>query len=217
MKLIQLSVLFSIFSTQMIQAQQWQGHWSSSFGSISFIEKSITPQNAVLVFGNYDKTGTLVGVSFSGVLYGVFYDSETQKGGKFTFTQDKTSNFFTGKWKYLNKDKELSWNGSLSNHQHPKEMRSVDRFRSFEGSWNSNFGPLELVQDDVFVEGKYSDKGHMYAIYNQSNGLLYGIFTNKDRYGLLQFQLNYEKNSFDGLWSWKTQNWTEQKWTGSKK
>lgn len=106
---------------------------------------------------------------------------------------------------------------SLSDHKRPKELRSIDRFRSFEGLWDSNFGPLELVQNDVFVEGRYSDKGQMYAVYNQSNGLLYGLFTNKERYGLLHFQLNDKKDSFDGLWPWKTQNWAEQKWTGSKK
>lgn len=113
MKFIQLFVLFTVFTTLTLQAQQWQSHWSSSFGAIEFIEKPIKPQNAVLVFGNYGKTESLIGVSFAGVLHGAFYDSETQKAGKVTFTQDKTSNFFTGKWKYLNKDKELSWNGKL--------------------------------------------------------------------------------------------------------
>jgi hypothetical protein len=217
MKFIQLFVLFSSFITLSLQAQQWQGQWSSSFGVIEFIEKPIQPKDAVLVFGNYGKTGSLVGASFAGVLYGVFYDTKTHKAGKFTFTQDKTSNYFTGKWKYLDKDKEHSWNGSLRNHKRPKELRSVDRFRSFEGMWESNFGPLELIQNGVFVEGKYSNKGQIFAVYNQSNALLYGIFTNKDRYGLLHFQLNNEKNSFDGLWSWKTQIWSEQKWIGSKK
>jgi len=216
MKFLQLITLLSIFDYHKIQAQQWQGHWSSSFGPIKFIEKPIKPKNAILVFGNYGETGTVVGVSFAGILHGVFYDGKTQRAGKLKFTLDKTTQFFTGKWKYLGKDKELSWNGSLSDHKRPIKLHSIDRYRTFEGHWDSNFGPLELIQNNVFVEGRYSNKGQVYAVYNQSNGLLYGLFTNKSRYGLLNFQLNETKNSFDGLWSWRTQNWADQKWTGIK-
>lgn len=208
--------LFIAFATQSIQAHQWQGHWSSSFGTIKIIEKPIKPQNAVLVFGNYGKTGSLIGVSISGVLHGIFYDAKTKKTGKLTFTQDKTANFFKGKWKFADIEKELSWNGSLSNHHRPNELHSIDRFRTFEGDWNSNFGPLNMIQDNVFVQGKYSNKGEIYGVYNAENRQLFGLFTNKERFGLLRFSLNNEKNSFDGLWSWKTQNWADQRWTGSK-
>ena len=208
--------LLLIFNNS-VNAQQWQGHWTSSFGNIKFIERSIKPQNAALVFGNYGKNGTIVGVSIAGKLHGVFYDSKSQKGGELTFTQNKSTDSYTGTWSFDGKQKKLGWNGGKVNIDKPENLQGMDRFRSVEGSWQSNFGLLDFVQNGIFVNAEYSDKGRIFAVYNQANNNIFGLFTNKERFGLLKFSLNSEKNKFDGSWSWETSSWSTQKWIGSRK
>ncbi len=198
-------------------AKPWQGHWTSTFGKMKFIEKDVGMQQASIVFGNYGEDGTIAGVSINGILRGVFYDNKNQKGGSLVFSQSQKT-AYTGKWNFDNKQKKFSWNGSNIDNKRPEEMKEIDRFRIAEGQWQSNFGLLDFVQDGPFIEAKYSDKGQIYAVYNQNNQIIYGFFINEEegRYGLLKFQLNDEKNSFDGLWSWETKNWSSQKWTGTK-
>ena len=211
--IIALILLISGFTSHAVT---WQGQWSSTFGKISFIEKDVNTHSATLVFANYGKTGNIVGVSIAGVLYGLFFDTKEQKGGSIQFSQNETRDSFSGEWKYANIDKLLIWNGTKINDDYPKDLIGVDRFRSMEGQWKSNFGVLDMTQDGVFVEAKYSDKGQIYAIYNSSNNLMYGIFTNNDKYGFLEFVLNSDKLSFNGRWSWQTKAWAEQKWHGTK-
>lgn len=208
-------LLFILFHS-VAHSQKWQGHWSSSFGDIKIMEKIITAQNAGLVFGNYAKTGTLMGVSFGGELHGFFFDKKTQQGGDFVFLQRDTGQSFTGKWSYQDKSNKLDWNGNKIDSNLPTDILELDRFRSAEGNWASNFGPLDIVQNGVYLEAQYSDKGRIYAVYNQANKMIYGLFTNKQKYGLLQFVLNSEQNKFKGLWSWQTKNWSDQIWSGTK-
>jgi len=210
-------VLILLLSFTSAHSQQWQGHWSSSFGEIKVMEKVISSQNAGLVFGNYAKLGTLIGVSFGGKLHGYFYDQKSKKGGEFTFTQRQTGHSFTGKWSYKGKVKKLDWNGNKINNTLANDFVNVDRFRSVEGQWDSNFGPLNFIQDGVFIEASYSDKGRIHAVYNQANNMIYGLFTNKEKFGLLYFNFNAEKNAFKGLWSWETKNWSDQVWSGELK
>ena len=208
--------LLLIFNNS-VKAQQWQGHWTSSFGKIKFVERSIKPQNAVLVFGNYGKYGTIAGVSIADKLHGIFYDSKSKEGGDLVFTQSKNADSYTGKWNFAGKHKQLSWNGAKVNINKPENLREIDRFRSVEGQWLSNFGLLDFVQNGIFINAEYSDKGQIFAVYNQADKRVFGLFTNKERYGLLKFSINSEINKFDGLWSWETSKWSTQKWIGSKK
>jgi len=217
-KINSMKLIFPILllTTTLLSAQTWQGNWASSFGPIQFNEKRVGVHSAVLVFANYAKHGSLIGVSVAGELHGAFFDAKTQKGGEFVFIQDQESQTFTGRWKFFDKSKKLIWNGTKKNNIAAESLQFVDRFRTTEGRWMSNFGPLDFVQNGVFIEAKYSDKGKIYAVYNQASNIVFGLFTNKQRFGLLQFDLNDEKDSFEGLWSWNLQSWAEQKWTGTK-
>lgn len=208
--LLPLLVVFSV------QSADWQGQWSSTFGKISFIEKQIEIQSAKLIFANYGKTGTIIGVSIKGELVGVFYDSKNNKAGTLLFKQAASNNSFTGEWNYIENPKKLSWNGLKVDDKIPAQINGQDRHRSVEGNWQSNFGLLEMVQDGVFVNAKYSDKGKIFAVYNPANNVLFGLFSNKERYGKLKFSLNDDKNQFNGIWSWENNAWAKQKWTGKK-
>jgi len=199
-----------------VQSTEWQGQWSSTFGKISFMEKPIDIESAHLIFANYGKTGTIIGVSIKGEMVGVFYDTENNKSGSLTFKQNETKNSFTGEWNYNENSKKLSWNGTKVNDTQPEGINGLDRYRSVEGQWQSNFGLLEMVQDGVFVDAKYSDKGRIFAVFNSANNAVYGLFSNKERYGRLNLILNAEKNLFNGMWSWEFNTWAKQKWTGKK-
>ena len=212
-------LIFLLLTANHAYSSDWQGSWNSTFGEIKFIEQAINQYQAVLVFGNYDESGIIIGVSIAGKLYGSFYDSKTQKGGKLTFNKEGTADdaqFFKGKWSFTDKKLELSWNGTQLNNKKPASMNAADRYRSIEGKWSSNFGDLDLTQDAVFIKGSYSDKGKIFAIYNSSNQTVFGLFTNKQNFGLLNFKLTSDKNEFTGSWSWQAKNWQQQKWTGSR-
>lgn len=194
----------------------WIGQWTSSFGKIQFIKKQTGYNDFDLVYGNYAKSGFLMGVSIDNQLHGVFYDSKSNKGGAFVFSLNKARNAYEGTWHFDDIAKELKWNGSKSVNQKNTELNGIDRYRNIEGAWQTNFGQLILKQELVFVEGTYDTKGKLYAVFNQSNNVMFGFFTNKNKYGLLKFQLDEQRNSFKGLWSWNTDNWANQKWDGNK-
>lgn len=208
--LILVVISFETFSSP------WVGQWTSTFGKIQFIEKETGYKNFHLVYGNYHKNGFLMGVSIEDKLHGVFYDSKSEKSGAFVFTLNSSGSGYEGTWYFDEIDKKLNWNGSKSVDERKTEIKGIDRYRNIEGVWKTNFGQLKLVQETVFVEGEYDTKGRMFAVYNQSNNIMFGFFTNKQKYGLLKFQLNEQRNSFKGLWSWKTDNWANQKWDGNK-
>lgn len=213
-------LILLLLTVNQVYSSDWQGNWNSTFGEMKFIEQGINLHQAVLVFGSYGESGTIIGVSIAGKLYGTFFDQKTQKGGKLSFTKEGTSDdaqFFKGKWSFTDKELELSWNGTQLNNKKPISMNEADRYRSVEGQWSSNFGDLDLVQDEVFIKGTYSDKGKIFAIYNRTNQTLFGLFTNKQNFGLLDFSLTEDKKEFTGNWSWQAQNWQQQKWTGTRK
>ena len=208
-------LILVIFSFKTFSSP-WVGQWTSTFGKIQFIEKETDYKNFNLVYGNYDKNGFLMGVSIQNKLHGVFFDSKSEKSGAFVFTLNSAGSSYEGTWYFDEIDKKLNWNGSKSVNDQKSAIKGIDRYRNVEGIWKTNFGQLKLMQEMVFVEGQYDTKGRLFAVYNQSNNMMFGFFTNKHKYGLLKFQLNEQRNSFKGLWSWKTDKWANQKWDGNK-
>ncbi len=215
MKKIIYTLTLTVLSFQGLTSP-WVGQWTSTFGKIQFIEKQTGYKDFDLVYGNYAKSGFLMGVSIDNMLHGVFFDSKSDKSGAFVFSLNKEKNAYEGAWHFDDIDKELKWNGTKAANQKFDELKGIDRYRNIEGSWTTNFGLLTLQQEQVFVEGSYDTKGKLYAVFNESNNLMFGFFTNKKKYGLLKFQLNEQRNSFKGHWSWKTDDWANQKWDGSK-
>ena len=215
MKIIILSFLAVLYCSAT-NALQWQGHWKSTFGEMNLIEKQTGYKNTSLIFGNYDKNGYIIGVSVENKIYGVFYDNKLLQKGSYVFTLGESKKDFKGLWSFDDINKELKWNGSRAVNPKLKKIKGVDRYRYMEGQWDTNFGELELTQEGVFIEGKYDSKGKLYAVFNHQTNTVFGLFTNKKRYGLLKFQLNENRDSFKGLWSWETNKWAKQKWDGKK-
>ena len=211
-----LVVLMALFYLQISYSSPWKGQWASTFGKIDFIEKQTGFKDTALVFGNYAKNGFIIGVAIDNNLHGLFFDSKLQKEGAFKFSLNEKASKFKGMWHFDDIDKELKWNGTKAAIQEKIQFKGVDRFRKIEGKWKTNFGELELTQEGAFIEGRYDTKGRLFAVFNQENNTLFGLFTNKDRYGLLKFKLNDDRTAFDGLWSWETNPWAKQKWDGKK-
>ncbi len=211
-----LVVLMALLYLHTSYSTPWKGQWASSFGKMDLIEKETGFKETALVFGNYAKSGFIVGVAIGNDLHGLFFDSKLKKGGSFIFSHNELGSNFKGKWRFDNIDKELKWNGTKAVIQEEVKFKGIDRYRNIEGTWKTNFGELELTQEGAFIEGRYDSKGKLYAVYNQENNTIFGLFTNKDRYGLLKFQLNNERTAFTGLWSWETKAWAKQKWDGKK-
>jgi len=214
-KTILIFVLNSIF-IPFVKSSAWQGQWLSTFGKINFIEYQTGYKDINLLFGNYAKNGFMVGVSIANEMHGVFYDAKLRKEGEFVFKLDEKKSSYKGEWHFDDIDKRLKWNGSKVLESKILPVIGIDRYRNIEGTWDTNFGQLVLSQEDAYVKGKYDDKGEIHAIFNQENGVVFGFFTNKDRWGLLKFKLNKEKQDFKGQWTWETNAWSNQKWDGKK-
>lgn len=208
-------IVLVLFNSDVFSSQ-WLGEWTSTFGEIQIIEKVTDYKGVALVYGNYDKNGFLTGVSIDNKLYGVFFDPKSKKNGSFVFTMNKANKTFEGLWYFDDIDKELKWNGMRLSSQTNLTLSGIDRYRSIEGIWDTNFGKLQLTQESVFIEGKYDTKGKLYGVFSYSNNLMYGFFTNKNKFGMLKFTLNKQRTSFDGVWSWQTGKWEKQEWKGRK-
>ena len=73
----------------------------------------------------------------------------------------------------------------------------------WEGSWNTNFGELRLVQSGDRVYGDYADRGMIEARTSPDGRTLRGAYNRHDgKWGLLQFDLSDDGESWQGRWSW---------------
>ncbi len=209
-------VVLNVIFVPLVNSSPWKGQWLSTFGKINFIEYKTAYKDTSLLFGNYAKNGFIMGVSVADELHGVFYDAKLKKQGSFVFKLNDKQNGYKGDWYFDDIDKMLKWNGSKMIETKVLPVAGIDRNRNIEGTWNTNFGQLVLSQEEVYVQGKYDTKGKIHAVFNQENGIIFGFFTNKERWGLLKFQLNDEKRAFKGQWTWETNAWSNQKWDGQK-
>ncbi len=214
-KIILIFVLNCVL-VPFVQSSPWQGQWLSTFGKINFIEYTTGYKETTLLFGNYAKNGFIMGVSVANELHGVFYDAKLKKEGSFIFKLDEKQNSYKGDWYFDDIDKMLKWNGSKVIENKVLPVIGIDRYRNIEGTWDTNFGQLVLSQEEVYVKGEYDTLGKIHAIFNQKNGVIFGFFTNKKRWGLLKFTLNKDKTLFKGQWTWETNAWSNQKWDGKK-
>lgn len=90
----------------------------------------------------------------------------------------------------------------------PITSASID----FTGTWNTNFGKLDLYQIKNYVIGDYADDG---VILGKLNGnCLTGVFTNAERNGVFRFKAN-GKNNFKGQWAWHGET-PSGNWNGSR-
>ena len=74
----------------------------------------------------------------------------------------------------------------------------------WEGSWNTDFGELRLLQDDDRVYGDYDTTGMIEARVSPDGRTLRGAFNRHDgQWGLMQFDLSGDGRGWTGRWGWK--------------
>lgn len=83
---------------------------------------------------------------------------------------------------------------------------STVSYGQWQGTWNTGFGQLRLVQNGLEVYGDYSKKGTLEGKYDSKTRTLKGTFDNQsqNRKGSFEFVLNNDAKSFSGKWGWET-------------
>ena len=90
---------------------------------------------------------------------------------------------------------------------------------NYSGTWETNWGPLTLVEDGKKVTGKYPQKkGKLTGAINK-DGILEGTWTQVDdpKGGKFRLALSGDKLSFVGRWSHDGGRWEAETWDGQRK
>jgi hypothetical protein len=83
--------------------------------------------------------------------------------------------------------------------------------QGFTGAWNTDYGPLNLIQEGKNVTGSYYDgKGTLQGVV-EGNKLKFS-YQEQEQNGEGEFVLSEDGKSFDG--KWRTNDWA--KWSGAR-
>ncbi len=224
MKKIAFALLFCLVAAAVpLQAQTgWTGTYSTSFGNITLTEEygSDYPGGGI-IYGDYAKTGTIVGKLTNNREYFEGYFHNGEQHGKFIFRRDDATNqtainAFSGFWGFgeMNNNnstnKNFKWTGTKSSTTPP----TTNVTGVWSGKWVTTFGDIILEQVGNKITGKYRSTDKIEAIYNAQTKTAKGTFANGTHTGSLEFKIN--GNDFIGKWGWGTQL-NEGEWNGNKK
>ncbi|MDX8349362.1 hypothetical protein SLH49_15350 [Cognatiyoonia sp. IB215446] len=176
------------------------GIFQTRFGTVSMIQRG---RNVV---GDYSDRGRIEGKIAPGTarLEGTFTNGT--RTGRFSFT--RTADGFDGVWGWNNATPRSEWDGTLVKDERPHLSNAY-----YEGTYETDFGPVRLKQDRQAVWGDYGDKGTIDAQFDESSGILRGTFTNGETKGRLEWDLT--PGGFEGLWAWRDER-PEHRWNGTK-
>lgn len=188
----------------------WQGTWNSTYGPLRLV------QSGHRVYGDYGDRGPIEGTLSNGTLTGTFKNGS--RSGRLEFHLDGEGRF-TGKWAWDDTPPSSAWTGDRSSESLPSlkfhNTLNGTPSRVWEGSWNTRFGTVKLVQQGNRVLGDYRDLGPIEAIYTPANRRLKGTFHNNGKPGTFYWELAADEQSFTGKWAWGTHP-PNDNWTGKK-
>lgn len=182
------------------------GTWKSSFGELRL------HKIGSFLIGDYADEGVIVAKVTDGCAAGVF----TNGGRNGVFRWQATGNgAFDGRWGWRGQGLGKSWSGQrtgsapdrLTNFTRGSgATQSIEQDRTvFDGRYSSNYGPVTLVSQDLFLVGDYADKGVMAGMWDGDSFV--GRFTNGDRTGWFDLAFYSKNGEFrDGHWGWVGQN-----------
>ncbi|MCW4152587.1 YeaH/YhbH family protein [Halomonas sp. 18H] len=185
---------------------RFAGTWTSSFGELRL------HKIGSFLIGDYADEGVIVAKVTDGCAAGVF----TNGGRNGVFRWQATGNgAFDGRWGWRGQGLGKSWSGQrtgpapdrLTNFTRGSgSTQSIEQDRTvFDGRYSSNFGPVTLVSQDLFLVGDYADKGVMAGMWDGDSFV--GRFTNGDRTGWFDLAFYSKNGEFrDGQWGWVGQN-----------
>lgn len=198
----------------LAHASDLSGTYSSSFGELRL------HQVGDYLIGDYADRGVMLGEISGDTVSGAFTNGT--RAGQFTFTFDGRT--FSGRWSFADGGSPGQWSGRRTG-EAPDALRnfSVDGSRTrtlpndrdvFDGRYGSNFGPVTLVQQDLFLIGDYGDRGILAGMWD-GDGFV-GRFTNRGRAGWFDFRFLSRDGSFrGGRWGWEVGE-PEGSWTLTK-
>lgn len=161
------------------------------------------------MIGDYADAGVMLGRVSGSCLAGVFTNGD--RSGRFRFERTDEGRF-EGDWAWHGDSLDNDWNGrragdaenSLDNFVSPdgKSLQTLDNDRDvFDGVYDSPFGKVALMQQDLFLIGDYSDKGIIAGLWDGNS--FRGYFTNDGRTGWFDFAFLSKNGDFQsGEWNW---------------
>ncbi|MEL6353552.1 MAG: thiol-activated cytolysin family protein [Cyanobacteria bacterium J06627_28] len=183
---------------------QWQGTWKTTHGELYLRQRDNRVygdlRGSLIVEGSFNPlTRTLEG-TYTG----------NRSTGRIRFVLN--GNRFTGKWAQGNQEPVNSWNGTKQSSNLP-----VLRTHLWEGTWNSRYGELRLLQEGTRVYGDYRDLGTIEGNYSVTSRSLQGTFINRKKSGQFIFNLKPNvTNAFTGKWGWGKAKPSED-WYGNRR
>ena len=203
MKLIKLTLatIFLMIGTTQIFAGVWQGTWQTDYGQLRLYEVG------EYVIGDYGDRGLILAKKEFDLIHGVYTNTENKSSGYITF-RNNNSGGFDGHWRVEGGD-VVDWNGSRIREDRPqlknfsrdgKAYTPIKNDRGIvNGVWNSNFGELKLVTQDLFLMGDYADKGVFIGFWEGTKYV--GHFTNGSSVGWFEFAFLSKNGDFrEGKW-----------------
>ncbi|GEM_PF-1620656 len=199
-------------------ATSFAGRWQTRFGELNL------HQAQGYVIGDYADSGVMLGEVAGNCVAGVF--TNAKRNGVFRFTKDGKDSF-EGEWAWHGNRPRRDWDGqrkgapaaTLRNFTPDGQaLKTRNNERTvFDGTYDSPFGTVALIQRDLFLVGDYGDKGIMAGLWDGNS--FRGYFTNEGRTGWFDLAFLSKKGDFrSGKWNWvgssQARDWTLDKSAG---
>lgn len=196
-----ITLIFWLVSAPALAQQNFEGKWNSSFGELRLHKVGD------YLIGDYSDRGVMAGKIEGDRVRGVF--TNEARSGSFTFTF--TGQRFQGTWQFEGSGSPGSWSGrregsapaQLNNFTRGGEAtRTISNQRDvFDGTYDTNFGPVAMLARDLFLIGDYADRGVLIGMWDGNSFV--GKFTNNGRVGWFDLAFLSRTGSFrDGKWGW---------------
>lgn len=178
----------------------FEGTYSTNFGPVTML------QTGREVIGDYGDRGMIEGtIQPDGrTLDGTFINGARR--GRFSFF--RTSDGFDGEYAWGLRAPSRPWDGQRVNRDRPALSNAY-----YEGTYETDHGPVRLHQEGSAVWGDYKGVGTIDAQFDEGSGLIRGTFTNGGKKGRIEWQLR--DGGFRGRWAWGEAR-PEHRWNGTK-
>lgn len=178
------------------------GTWSTTFDELRL------HRVGRFLIGDYADSGIILARVRDQCAAGIFTNGG--RNGRFRFELTEADRF-EGEWNWHGEPLSKSWRGKRTGPP-PERLRNfargtgstrtLDNDRDvYDGRYDSNHGELSILSRDLFLIGKYADRGILAGMWDGTSFV--GRFTNNDRTGWFDFAFYSKNGTFrEGQWGW---------------
>ncbi len=194
---------------QAYQASRVLGSYDTTYG---MMELSQSGSRVSGTYKGHTGTGTVEGVLEGNTLRGTWKDEDAKGRIAFVFAPDMST--FSGYWSYNDLEPNAgsgdTWVGNRTGDAPPAVQQKSSAAPAkgplwdISGTYSTDFGMMELMQDGTSVQGTYSTSTGTGTLEGTLDGLtIWGTWHEGEAYGRIRFVFPPDRSKFTGYWSYR--------------